>query len=85
MYAEGGLNSDVAKKYGIYGFKMPSFVVVDKDGKIASKPIYNLGEPEFIEVMTKVTGVNPPQAPQAELKVGPEALAPTTEQVAPTK
>lgn len=70
VYAEGGMESEVAKKYGIYGFKMPSFLILNKEGKIASKPVYNLGEPEFITVMSKETGVNPPAAPQAELKVG---------------
>lgn len=75
VYANGGLASDAAKKYGIYGFKMPSFILIDKDGKIASKPIYNLGEPEFIEAMTTLTGVTPPAAaPQAELKMDPQMM-----------
>lgn len=83
VYGDGGMNSDVAKKFGIYGFKMPSFVIINKEGKMASKPIYNLGEPEFITIMTKETGVNPPADPQAELKVGPEAMVPTPEVAQP--
>ena len=48
LYGEGGLNSQVAKDFGIYGFKLPSFIVLDKDGKIASRFFYNLGDPETV-------------------------------------
>jgi hypothetical protein len=57
----------------------------DKDGKIASKPIYNLGEPEFIEAMTKETGVAAPAAPQAELNMDPSILAPEMAAPQPAK
>lgn len=85
VYADKGMNSQAAEKFGIYGFKLPSFLIINKDGKIASKPIYNLGEPEFVTIMTKETGVSAPVAPQAELKVGPDAMkvpnpTPETEQ-----
>ena len=76
VYAEGGMNSELAKQYGVYGFKLPSFVLIDKEGKIASKPLYNLGEPTFVELMTKQTGVTPPAAPQAELKMEPQEMMP---------
>lgn len=68
LYAEGGLNSAFAKDYKVYGFKIPGFTVIDKDGKIAGPTYYNLGEPKFIEMMNKLTGLNAPTAaPQAEL------------------
>lgn len=62
VYAEGGLNSDMAKKYGIFGFKMPSYVVVDKNGKIASRSYMNLGEPELISILDKQTGLSAPKS-----------------------
>ncbi|MDO4763377.1 MAG: thioredoxin-like domain-containing protein [Flavobacteriaceae bacterium] len=58
VYSKGGLKSDVAEKFHIYGFKLPSFVVLDKDGKIASKSILHLASPELIEVLNKQTGLN---------------------------
>lgn len=61
VYGENGLNSDVAKKYGVYGFKLPSFIVVDKDGKIASKPFNNLGDQDLIAILDKVTGLSAPK------------------------
>lgn len=85
VYADGGMNSAAAKAFGIYGFKLPSFVIINKDGKIASKPIYNLGEPEFIEAMTKETGVAAPAAPQAELNMDPSILAPEMAAPQPAK
>jgi len=71
VYGEGGLNSDIAKKYGVYGFKLPCFVVVDKDGKIASKPFFNLGDPELVTVLDKQTGLSAPKVnPNAQLQPG---------------
>ncbi len=71
VYAEGGLNSDIAKKYGIYGFRLPSFVIVDKDGKIASKPYVNLGEQELVTLLDKLTGLSAPRVdPRVQLQVG---------------
>lgn len=69
VYAEGGMSSDMAKKYGIYGFKIPSFIAIDKDGKIASRFYFNLGEQEIVEVMDKLTGLKAPSvAPEATLQ-----------------
>lgn len=63
FYAEGGLNSDFAKKFNIYGFKLPSFILLDKDGKVASRPFFNLGDPEFVTVMDKLSGLKAPMVP----------------------
>lgn len=71
VYGEGGLNSDIAKKYGVYGFKLPCFIVVDKDGKIASKPFFNLGDPELVTALDKQTGLSAPKVnPNAQLQPG---------------
>lgn len=71
VYAEGGLSSDIAKKYGIYGFKLPNFVIVDKDGKIASRSFVNLGEQELVTVLDKQTGLSAPKvAPNVQLQQG---------------
>ncbi|MEC3874588.1 TlpA family protein disulfide reductase [Chryseobacterium salviniae] len=71
VYGEGGLNSDIAKKYGVYGFKLPCFIVVDKDGKIASKPFFNLGDPELVTVLDKQTGLSAPKVnPNVQLQPG---------------
>jgi hypothetical protein len=71
VYGEGGLNSDIAKKYGVYGFKLPCFVVVDKDGKIASKPFFNLGDPELVTALDKQTGLSAPKVnPNVQLQPG---------------
>ena len=67
VYAEGGLNSDIAKKYGVYGFKLPNFIIVDKNGKIASRPFVNLGDQELITILDKQSGLSAPQvAPQPQ-------------------
>ncbi|MPM77048.1 hypothetical protein SDC9_124047 [bioreactor metagenome] len=87
LYADGGLNSQIAKDFGIYGFKMPSFIVLDKDGKIASRFFYNLGDPEVVSILDKMTGLKAPTvAPEAHLQN--DLLAPGArdlqEQPAPT-
>ena len=85
-YAEGGLNSDFAKKFGIYGFKLqPSFVIVDKDGKVGSKLFFNLGDPELVAALDKATGLKAPEV-QAQPEItlqndinAPKVKAPATE------
>ena len=68
VYAEGGLNSDIAKKYGVYGFKLPNFIVVDKNGKIASRSFVNLGDQDLITILDKETGLSAPKvAPQQQM------------------
>ncbi|MGO4707605.1 TlpA family protein disulfide reductase [Chryseobacterium sp. 2TAF14] len=86
VYGEGGLNSDIAKKYGVYGFKLPSFVVVDKNGKVASRSFVNLGDQDLVTILDKQTGLKAPQVnPQAQLQLDPSALeqqaAPQVEKV----
>lgn len=86
VYAEGGLNSQMAKDLGLYGFKLPSFVVLDKNGKIASRFFNNLGDPELIAALDKVSGLKAPTVqPQAQLQndlLAPQNQAP---QPAPVK
>ncbi|MCG2793332.1 MAG: thioredoxin family protein [Weeksellaceae bacterium] len=68
-FAEGGLSSDYAKKYFIYGFKIPGFFLMDKDGKVASQTFYNLGDPKFVEEMNKISGLQAPSVqPQVSLQ-----------------
>jgi hypothetical protein len=61
VYGEKGMESDIAKKYGVYGFKLPCFVIVDKDGKIASRSFVNLGEQELVTILDKQTGLSAPK------------------------
>lgn len=68
-YADGGLQSEYAKKFFIYGFKIPGFFLIDKDGKVASQTFYNLGDAKFVEAMNKVSGLQAPTVnPQAQLQ-----------------
>ncbi|ANF51153.1 thioredoxin [Chryseobacterium glaciei] len=95
VYADGGLNSDIAKKYGVYGFKLPCFIIIDKDGKIASKPFFNLGDPELVTVLDKQTGLSAPKVdPNIQLQQGmgidpsaqqQQAPQPANPQPVPTK
>lgn len=87
VYADGGLNSDIAKKYGVYGFKLPCFVIVDKDGKIAARSFVNLGDPELVTVLDKQTGLSAPKVdPSAQLQqqgMDPSAIQPVPPAQAP--
>lgn len=67
LYAEGGLGSKFAKDYFIYGFKVPGFLVLDKDGKVAGPTFYNLGDEKLIELLNKLTGLSAPTAAPAQL------------------
>lgn len=68
-FAEGGLSSEYAKKYFIYGFKIPGFFLIDKDGKVASQTFYNLGDAKFVEEMNKISGLQAPTVnPQAQMQ-----------------
>lgn len=78
VYGEGGLNSQIAKDLGIYGFKLPSFVVVDKNGKIASRIFYNLGDPEIVSVLDKISGLKAPTV-QPDVQLQNDLLAPQPE------
>ena len=83
VYGEGGMNAQISKDLGIYGFKLPSFILVDKAGKVASKFFYNLGDPELVTALDKLTGLKAPQAPEATLQN--DLIAPPMPEMAPTK
>jgi len=57
LYVSGGLDSDVAKKYDLYGFKLPSFLILDEDGNIASKTYINSIGSDFKTELDKVLGI----------------------------
>ncbi|MBV8328121.1 TlpA disulfide reductase family protein [Chryseobacterium sp.] len=83
VYGEGGMESDIAKKYGVYGFKLPCFVIVDKDGKIASRSFVNLGEQELVTILDKVTGLSAPKVdPNMQMQQGLQ-MDPSAQQQAP--
>ncbi len=85
VYAEGGMNSEIAKEWGIYGFKLPSFVVLDKDGKIASPFYASLGDPQIVAVLDKLSGLKAPtMQPEAQLQ-NDLMVEPQAQQTAPTK
>lgn len=74
-YADGGLNSKLAKKLNIYGFKLPGFIVLDKDGKTVGKYFNNLGLQDFVQAMDKVSGLKAPTVdPRVQMQVGAEAI-----------
>ncbi|SDJ53374.1 TlpA family protein disulfide reductase [Chryseobacterium jejuense] len=90
VYGEKGMESDIAKKYGVYGFKLPCFVIIDKDGKIASRSFVNLGEQELVTILDKLTGlaapkVDPGAQMQPQLQMDPAAQQQVNPQPAPTK
>lgn len=82
-WVEGGLNADAVKKFGIYSFKTPSFIILDKDGKISGRPFFNLGDPELIAALDAATGLKAPQVQQPTPQMMPgqqmPQQAPTTE------
>ena len=60
-YVDGGINSAEARKFGLYGFKLPSYIILDKDGKTVGRPFFNLGDEEFVKTMDKLTGLTAPK------------------------
>ncbi|SMC53933.1 TlpA family protein disulfide reductase [Chryseobacterium sp. YR221] len=84
VYGEKGMESEIAKKYGVYGFKLPCFVIIDKDGKIASRSFVNLGEQELVTILDKLTGLAAPRVDQAPQQM-PQGLQvdPSAQQQAP--
>ncbi|WP_392437422.1 TlpA family protein disulfide reductase [Cruoricaptor ignavus] len=76
-WIEGGINSKAARDFAIFGFTLPHFILVDKDGKLASRRFYNLGDPELVSALDNATGLKAPQI-QAEypvqIQVGGEAI-----------
>lgn len=53
-YCPKGINSKMAKDYGLYDFKLPCFLVIDKDGKIMTKTVMNPEEPSFVKAIDTV-------------------------------
>lgn len=78
-YIEGGINSDVAKKFGIYGFKLPGFIILDKNGKIAGKYFVNLGDQEVVTILDKLTGLKAPEAAPQQMPGMMPGMEPSTE------
>lgn len=58
LYAQQGLKSRTAQDYGIYGFKLPSAVLIDSKGNIASHSIMNITGPQLSEALSQLTGIN---------------------------
>jgi len=68
LYPEGGLQSQFAKDYAIYGFNLPNIVVIDKNGNIASSSFMNFEDPDLkstLDISTKTVG-KPIQRPQIQ-------------------
>lgn len=63
-WVEGGINSEAARNFGLYGFKIPSYIILDANGKLYGRPYFNLGDPEFVQTMTKLTGIQAPAISQ---------------------
>lgn len=83
-YAEGGINSKFAKDFGIYGFKLPGFLLLNKDGKIEGHYFVNLADPEIITLLSKVSGIKAPEmAPQNPQQMIPEMHQNSEPQQAP--
>ena len=84
VYAEGGINSKFAKDFGLYGFKLPGFLILNKDGKIQGHYFVNLGDPEIVTILSKVSGIKAPEmAPQNLQQMMPGAQQNTAPQQAP--
>ncbi|MGC4128082.1 MAG: TlpA disulfide reductase family protein [Bergeyella sp.] len=86
VYAEGGINSKFAEAWGIYGFKTPGFVILDKDGKTEGK-YYNINGGEqaaFVQEMDRVSGLKAPSA-QPEATLQNDLVAPPAPEAQPTK
>lgn len=76
-WVEGGLNANAVKKFGIYSFKTPSFILLDKDGKISGRPFFNLGDPELVTALDAATGLKAPQVQQPMPQMMPGQQVPT--------
>ncbi|MDE5439300.1 redoxin domain-containing protein [Elizabethkingia meningoseptica] len=71
LYAKGGLKSDAAQKFALYGFKLPSFLILDKDGKVASRTFMNIMDPEFKTAMDKISGITGPAIVLPQMQMQP--------------
>lgn len=78
FYGENGMKSEIAKQFAVYGFKMPSFVILDKDGKVSGKSYLNIGDPQLVDALNKASGLTPPSVlpnPQ-QMPIAPSSAAP---------
>jgi thiol-disulfide isomerase/thioredoxin len=82
LYAKGGMNSEVSKKFNLYSFKIPNIVVLDKDNKVASKNITSPMDPAFAQALTKTTKFT---APAPQMPAMPQMQAPAPVAAAPSK
>ncbi|MHA7609301.1 TlpA family protein disulfide reductase [Elizabethkingia meningoseptica] len=71
LYAKGGLKSNAAQKFALYGFKLPSFLILDKDGKVASRTFMNIMDPEFKTAMDKISGITGPAIVPPQMQMQP--------------
>jgi hypothetical protein len=58
---------------------LPSFVILDKDGKVMSKNFLNIGDPELVDALNKASGLQAPTAapvPQMMPQMQQPAAAP---------
>ncbi|MDL1912912.1 MAG: hypothetical protein FDW93_00025 [Bergeyella sp.] len=55
-YVHGGINSDEAKRFGLYAFKLPNFILIDKNERLVGREYFSLEDPEFLENLEKLTG-----------------------------
>lgn len=63
-WAEGGINAEQVRKFGLYSFKTPSYILLDKNGKTVGRPYFNLGDPDLVLELDKITGLKAPQVQQ---------------------
>lgn len=76
-FVKDGINSPDAKKFGLYAFKIPSIILIDKDGKLSGRPYFGIDE-NFTNQLEKLTGIKAPsQAPPAEISPLPTEKAPS--------
>lgn len=62
-FIEGGINSNEARKFGLYSFKIPNVILLDKEGKLVGRPYFNLGDMELATELQKLTGIKVPEQP----------------------
>ena len=79
FYGNGGMKSEIAQQFAVYGFKMPSFVILNKDGKVMSKSFLNIADPDLVDALNKASGLQAPMAAPA-----PQMIVPGQESAAAT-
>lgn len=84
-YIKGGINSDEAKKFGIYGFKTPGYIILNKDGKIVGRQYFQLGDPELVAELDKLTGLKAPDVKAQLAPPPPQILENKSRDTAKTK